>query len=246
MIYSLLFSFLSFALCCLGALLIFFVKKSNDKLEAFLHAFAGGVMVASSIFSLILPASEYCVSLNLKEYLILPICFALAFLAMFLLNLKSGQVGDKINIKTFNLGMTLHNIPEGMCIGFAFASAMHLGTHAAFMSAVMIALGIGIQNIPEGSSVAFPLYSLGYSKKKAFFTALIVGCVEVPACIIAYFLGLEFMFLLPYMLTFAAGLMLVVAVCELIPEAISKNKKIAILSFCIGFLLMTTLDVALG
>ena len=246
MIYSLVFSFLAFVLCCFGAMLIFFIKKSNDKLEAFLHAFAGGVMVASSIFSLILPASEYCVSLNLKEYLILPICFALAFMAMFLLNSKSEDIGTKINIKTFNLGMALHNIPEGMCIGFAFASAIHLGTHTALLSAVMIALGIGIQNIPEGSSVAFPLYSLGYSKKKAFLTALAIGFVEVPAGIIAYYLGLSYLFLLPYMLTFAAGLMLVVAVCELMPEALSKNKKVALLSFCIGFLLMMTLDVALG
>lgn len=246
MIYSIIFSLLAFLFCTLGAMLVFFIKSSNEKLEAFLHAFAGGVMIASSIFSLILPASEYCVELNLKEYLILPICFSLAFLAMFLLNAKSEGVGTKINIKTFNLGMALHNIPEGMCIGFAFASAMHLGTHASFLSAVLIALGIGIQNIPEGSSVSFPLYSLGYSKKKAFFTAVLVGVVEVPAGLIAYFLGLSYMFLLPYMLIFAAGLMLVVAVCELMPEALSKNKNIAILSFCIGFLLMMTLDVALG
>ena len=114
------------------------------------------------------------------------------------------------------------------------------------MSACLIALGIGIQNIPEGSSVAFPLYSLGYSRKKSFATAVLVGAVEIPAGIIAYLLGLNFLFLLPYMLSFASGIMLLVAISELVPEALSKNKKVAIISFCAGFLLMMTLDLALG
>ncbi|MBQ7884738.1 MAG: ZIP family metal transporter [Clostridia bacterium] len=244
--YSLLFSFIAFALCCLGASLIFFVKNSNAKVEAFLHAFAGGVMVASSVFSLILPASEYCTELALKDYIILPICFLCAFGVVFLLNLKGSSKNGQINVTSFNLGMALHNIPEGMCIGFSVASAVHFGTHSALVSAIIIALGIGIQNIPEGSSVAFPLYSLGYSRKKSFATALLIGLVEVPAGIIAYLLGLNFIFLMPYMLCFAAGIMLVVAVCELMPEALAKNKRVAILSFCIGFLLMMTLDVALG
>lgn len=246
MLYAILFLTIAFLLCCFGAVLIFFVKTYNSKVEAFLYSFAGGVMVASGIFSLILPASEYCIELNMKDYIIMPICFLCAFGLVFLLNIKSDSKESKLNVTSFNLGMALHNIPEGMCIGFAFASFSHLGTHSAFMSACLIALGIGIQNIPEGSSVAFPLYSLGYSRKKSFATAVLVGAVEIPAGIIAYLLGLNFLFLLPYMLSFASGIMLLVAISELVPEALSKNKKVAIISFCAGFLLMMTLDLALG
>ena len=186
MIYALIFSFMCFALTSFGASTVFFVKSLNDKLIALLHSFAGGVMVSASIFSLIIPSIDYCDQLDLKSYIILPLCFALAYLVIHLLNLRNKQQENtKINVFTLNLGIALHNIPEGMCIGFAFASASLFGTQVVFMQAVMIAVGIGIQNIPEGSSVSFPLYSMGYSKTKAFLISVLVGFLEVPAGIIA-------------------------------------------------------------
>jgi len=244
MFYAFIFSFICFALSCVGAACVFFVKNVNEKLEAFLYSFAGGVMVASGIFSLIIPAIDYCKDLSLKDFIILPICFLLAFVTQSLINFKERTTG--INISSLTLGIALHNVPEGMCVGFAFASAAYFGTHAAFMSAIMIAIGIGIQNIPEGSATAFPICSIGKTKRKAFLTSMLVGFVEVPAAIIAYLIGLKFVFLLPYMLAFAAGIMINVAVCDLMPEAISKNKKHANLFFFLGFLLMMTLDLALG
>lgn len=143
-------------------------------------------------------------------------------------------------------GIALHNIPEGMCIGFAFASASILGNSASFMSAIMIAIGIGIQNIPEGSAVSFPLYSSGESKFKAFITSTWIGFLEVPAAIIAYLIGLNLVMILPFMLTFSAATMITVACSDLMPEAISNSKKCATISLIIGFILMMLLDLALG
>ena len=133
-----------------------------------------------------------------------------------------------------------------MCVGFAFASASYLGTSASFMSAVLIAIGIGIQNIPEGCATAFPLCSVGKTKRKSFIIASLIGFIEVPAAILAYLIGLNFVFLLPFMLAFASSIMINVAVCELIPEANEKNKNITNIFFFLGFLLMMTLDLALG
>ncbi len=246
MLYAFLFSFMCFILTSFGAFTIFFVKTLNNKLEAFLHAFASGVMVASSIFSLLIPAIDYCKTLELKSFIILPVCFVLAYLAVMILNQITKNDGARINIHTLNIGIALHNIPEGMCVGFAFASASVFGGNVAFMSAIMIAVGIGIQNIPEGSSVSFPLYSYGYSKKRAFLTSVLVGFIEVPSGVIAYLLGLNFVFLLPYMLAFSAGIMISVAICDLMPEATSKHKNLAHASFFVGFILMMFLDLLLN
>lgn len=246
MLYAVIFSFMCFVLTSLGALVVFFVKKLNNKLEAILHSFAGGVMIASSIFSLIIPAINYCVELNLYAWFILPVCFILAGVVIWLLNFMGKTKREsKINVFTLNLGIALHNIPEGMCVGFAFASASIFATSSAFLQAVMIAVGIGIQNIPEGSSVSFPLYSSGYSKIKAFLISSLVGFLEVPAGIIAYLIGLNYVVILPYMLSFSAGIMISVAVLDLLPEAVDKNKPLANICFFVGFLLMMILDLAL-
>ncbi len=245
MIYALIFSTMCFVLTSLGASTIFVIKNLNNKLESFLHSFSAGVMVASSIFSLIIPAITYSENLNIKSYIVLPVCFVIACLSVLLLELKN-KSNSNINVFSLNLGIALHNIPEGMCVGFAFASASILGGSNALMQAIMIAVGIGIQNFPEGSSVAFPMYSLGYSKPKSFLLSALVGFVEIPAAVISYLIGLNYLVLLPFMLSFSAAIMISVSVCDLMPEAISKNKKMAHLSFFLGFVLMMVLDLALG
>lgn len=244
MFYVILFSLVCFSLALLGAGIIFIIKKDSDKIDAFLHAFSSGIMLASSIFSLIISSIEYSETLNIKTYIVLPICFALAWLIFLILNSLS-KTGN-MNMSMLMIGVGLHNIPEGLSVGFAFASATALGTHNALMSAIMIALGIGIQNIPEGSSISFPLYCKGMKKSKSFLSSLSVAFIEVPSAIIAYIVGVKFITILPFMLAFAGASMICVATCELMPEAINKNKKIAILSMFIGFILMMTLGLILG
>lgn len=216
-------------------------------MDSFLHGFASGVMIASSIFSLIIPAINYSSELNLPDYIILPMCFLVFGILYFILELITKQKGNgTINTKMLKTGIALHNIPEGICVGIAFAQASVTQTEASLMSAIIIALGIGIQNIPEGSSVSFPLYSVGYSKKRAFFSSAVVAFVEVPSAIIAYFIGLNFVVVLPYMLSFAAAAMIATAMLDLMPEAISKSRKCALISLFLGFIIMMTLDLALG
>lgn len=242
-----LFSSLCFFLTCLGGAVVFFMNKTSDKLNVFLHAFASGVMIASGIFSLLIPAIDYCEDLNIKDYIVLPICFLLALAMFFLLEIFSkGTQANNINKKMLTIGIMLHNIPEGMCIGFAFATASVLGGHSAFISAIMIAIGIGIQNIPEGTAVSFPLYSTGASKTKAFFKSAIVGVVEVPAAIIAYLVGTKLMMLLPFMLAFSSAIMIGVACVDLMPEAVKTSKVWSISCMFAGFILMMFLDLALG
>ena len=247
MLYAFLFSGLCLVLTCIGGAVVFFVKKSNQKVNAFLHSFASGVMIASGVFSLIIPSIEYCIELNMRDYIVLPICFALAGTMIFCLEFFSNDEGeDTINKKMLTFGIMLHNIPEGMCVGFAFASASILGTTSAFMSAVMIAIGIGIQNIPEGSAVSFPLYSSGTSKAKSFFTSMWVGFVEVPSAIIACLVGSWLSTILPFMLAFSGATMIAVACIDLMPEAVKISKKWALVCMFIGFILMMLLDLALG
>ena len=245
-IYAFLFSALCFVLSCLGASIVFFFKKNSKKVDIFLHSFAAGVMIASGIFSLIIPAIDYCKELGLIDYIVLPTCFIIAMIMLYFLDLFSKEEAGKINKKILSIGIMLHNIPEGMCIGFAFASAMYLGTQNAFMSAIMIAVGIGIQNIPEGSAVSFPLYSSGISKKKSFFISALVAIVEIPSALIAFAVGSNLISILPFMLAFSGATMIAVACADLMPESVSINKRWSIVFLFLGFVVMMFLDLALG
>ena len=247
MLFAFLFAMLCFFLTCLGGSIVFFVKKNNEKINAFLHSFASGVMIASGIFSLIIPAISYCNDLNVLDYIILPVCFIFAGMVIYVLECFSKKTSEQnINTETVLIGIMLHNIPEGMCVGFAFSTAVVLGTGAAFASAVMIAIGIGIQNIPEGSAVSFPLYSVGKSKAKAFFSSVKVASVEVPSAIVAYLVGTNLTILLPFMLAFSGAIMIAVPCLDLMPEAVKISKKMSIVCFFAGFIIMMLLDLALS
>ena len=247
MLYVFLFALLCFLCACIGASIVFFVKKGSNKMEAFLHAFASGVMIASSIFSLIIPAIRYAKELSLNIAIILPICFVIVGVLFLLLDFAAkNKSKNQVNIPMIMLGVGLHNIPEGICIGVAFASWVTIGSYASFMSAIMIAVGIAIQNIPEGSSISFPLYCKGMSKFKSFLCSAGVASIEVVSCIIAFFVGSNNVVILPFMLSFAGAVMLVVAICDLMPEASQRHKIWAFVSFILGFVLMMTLSLALG
>lgn len=246
MFYAFIFSFMCFILTTSGAVSVFFVNKNKQNLKSKLYALSSGIMLASSIFSLIIPAVEYCDLLKLNQIIVLPLCLIFAFIFVYFLNKIEKFNDQKINVLSLGVGMGLHNVAEGMCVGFAFASWALLGTSESFMSAIMIAVGIGIQNMPEGSAMALPLNSYGYTKTKSFLISLLVAFVEVPAGVLAYVIGLNCIVILPYMLMFSACIMIFSVVCDLMPEALSLNKKTPIVYFFLGFLIMMFLDISLG
>ena len=150
--------------------------------------------------------------------------------------------GDERTALLF-LAVTLHNIPEGMAVGVAFAVA---GGEHAVLSAFLLALGIGIQNFPEGLCVAFPLRAKGLSARKSFFLSALSGSVEIPACLLGALAAAGIGGLLPWALAFSAGAMVAVVCSELIPECFSQNKTLSSFGLVAGFCLMMILDVALG
>ncbi len=235
----------------IGAAFVIFFKNTNKNLLDSMLGISAGVMIASSFFSLLNPAIEMSINLNLKVYLVITIGFLLGGLLLY--------IGDKIFDKVSNAGkeskrslmlmssITLHNIPEGMAVGVAFGSLAYNLEGATFISACALAIGIGIQNLPEGASVSLPLRMSGMSRKKSFFLGQISGIVEPISGVIGALLVLRVRILLPYLLAFAAGAMIYVVVEELIPESqMNKNKSLMAIFTLIGFTIMMLLDVCLG
>lgn len=154
---------------------------------------------------------------------------------------RSARMSEKGDRKSRLLyaAVTLHNIPEGMAVGVAFAGG-------GFLPALMLALGIGVQNVPEGLCVACPLRARGMSRKKSFFLSSLSGAVEIPAAVLGAVAATFISSLMPWALAFAAGAMVAVTAAELIPESFSENKPLALIGLMLGFALMMFLDTALG
>lgn len=236
----------------LGSLLIIFFKKSNKLLMDIMLSIASGVMIAASIFSLILPAIEMAEKLKMCIVLII----TLGLLTGGLIILITNKTFDKLSCNkdskfkrclTLVLSITMHNIPEGLAIGVAFGSIIYGLDGVTVLSAWLLAIGIGIQNFPEGAAVSFPLVREGMSKKKAFFYGQISGIVEPISSVIGALIVMKVRYLLPFLLSFAAGAMLYVVILELIPES-QKNKYHNLIAFffIIGFSIMMILDISLG
>ena len=238
----------------LGASLVFMFKKVNKNVMDSMLGFAAGVMIAASFFSLISPAILMAESLNMIPWLIV----TLGFLAGGLLLFIGDKIYDKYNSKIKKndnfkrslmlvFSITLHNIPEGLAVGFAFGSLKYGIEGATLAAACLLALGIGIQNFPEGTAVSVPLRREGLSRKKAFLYGQLSGIVEPISGVIGALLVLKIRHLLPFLLSFAAGAMIYVVVQELIPESqTNKKKDLMALFTLIGFSIMMILDVALG
>ena len=228
----------------LGAALVFFMKnKISINKEKMLLSFAAGIMVAASVWSLLIPSIEM---VNNGKFSFLPaaIGFSIGILFLSLINIKSTSTeNNKLSKMIF--AITLHNIPEGMAVGVCFAGAMVDNTGIALSSALILALGIAIQNIPEGAIISLPLKSNGYSKGKSFICGTLSGIVEPIFGLITIMLTGVIVPLLPYFLSFAAGAMIFVVVDELIPDS-RENYKFATIFFSIGFLIMMILDVYFG
>lgn len=243
----------------LGAAMVFFMKNSmNKKLEKILLGFASGVMIAASVWSLIIPSINMATEQGKIAWLPAAVGFLLGILFLLVLDsviphlhLNSSEPeGIKAKLKKTTMmvfAVTLHNIPEGMAVGVAFAGAMTQNTGITIAGALALAIGIAIQNFPEGAIISMPLKSEGMSKGKAFMLGVLSGVVEPIGALITIFLTNLVVPVLPYLLSFAAGAMIYVVVEELIPEAQDgEHSNLATVGVAIGFVIMMILDVALG
>ncbi|MDD2208042.1 MAG: ZIP family metal transporter [Bacilli bacterium] len=246
-IQTLLASLLTFFITAIGSAMVFLFKSINkDKMDKLL-SISAGIMLASTMFSLINPALSYSNNLNLNSWFLCSLGIFSGGLLLYL--------GDKFYQKTKKtdrmnmviLSITMHNFPEGMAIGVAFGSAIYGMPGATVMGALALALGIGIQNFPEGCAISFPLYRKGYTKLKSFLIGAATAAVEPVGALLGLFLAIKFQFILPFLLSFAAGAMLYVIVVELIPESMTNEKKDQMaLLLIIGFIIMMILDISLG
>lgn len=244
----------------LGAAMVFLLRgKMSDLLRKLLLGFASGVMVAASIWSLLIPSLEMGNEAGGITWLPAAVGFVLGILFLLLLDtlIPHLHIGtDKPEGMTRNcqwkrttmlsVAVTLHNIPEGMAVGVILASAMAEGAAIPMSAAWALAIGIAIQNFPEGAILSMPLHSEGMSKGKSFLIGALSGIVEPIASILTILLIGFISPALPYLLAFAAGAMMYVVVEELIPEAQAEpHSNIPTLGFTVGFVLMMILDSAL-
>ena len=243
----------------LGAACVFFMKNGLNRLvQKALLGFASGVMVAASVWSLLIPSID--MSEGMGKFAFLPAAIGFIFGILFLLLMdkiiphlhmnEDKPEGLPSHLKKTTmlvLAVTLHNIPEGMAVGVVFAGFLMGSGNITLTGALALAIGIAIQNFPEGAIISLPLRSEGTGKGKAFLYGVLSGIVEPIAAIITIAAASIVIPILPYLLSFAAGAMIYVVIEELLPEASTgSHSNIATIWFSVGFLLMMILDVALG
>ncbi|MCR4788187.1 MAG: ZIP family metal transporter [Lachnospiraceae bacterium] len=243
----------------LGSACVFFMKKKLDPaVQRALTGFAAGVMVAASIWSLIIPAMEQAKDMGRLSFLPAVIGFWLGILFLLLLdsviphlhmNAEKAE-GPRSKLKKTTmmvLAVTLHNIPEGMAVGVVYAGFISGNATITYGGALALAIGIAIQNFPEGAIISMPLCAEGTGKGRAFYYGVLSGAVEPVAAVLTILAAGFIVPAMPYLLCFAAGAMMYVVVEELIPEmSAGEHSNIGVLMFSAGFTLMMALDVALG
>ncbi|WP_294463948.1 ZIP family metal transporter [uncultured Anaerofustis sp.] len=242
----------------LGAAMVYLMRGDiKASVQKALLGFAAGVMIAASVWSLLIPSMDMSADMNKLAFIPAAVGFALGII--FLLSLDKiiphmhldnevEGVSSKLKKTTMLiLAVTLHNIPEGMAVGVVFAGFMTGNTDITFLGALSLSIGIAIQNFPEGAIISMPLKNEGISKTKSFIYGTLSGIVEPIAAFLTILLSSVIIPFLPYLLSFAAGAMIYVVVEELIPEASEgEHSNIATIGFAVGFLIMMILDVALG
>ena len=243
----------------LGAAMVFFMKeKIAPKLEKALLGFASGVMIAASVWSLLIPSIDMTEAQGGIAWVPAVVGFLLGIAFLLLLDTliphlhlnsdKPEGVHTKISKTLMMLfAITLHNIPEGMAVGVTIAGALAGNAGITITGAFALSLGIAIQNFPEGAIISMPLRAEGESKDKTFLGGVLSGVVEPIGAVLTLLAAQLVIPALPYLLSFAAGAMLYVVVEELIPEmSQGKHSNIGTIFFAVGFSVMMTLDVALG
>lgn len=243
----------------LGAAMVFLMRNEmNARLEKALLGFAAGVMIAASVWSLLIPSIDMAAEQGVIPWVPALVGFLLGIVFLLLIDtltphlhlasdkpegVKSGFSKTTMML----LAVTIHNIPEGMAVGVAFAGAVMGNTGITMAGALALAVGIAIQNFPEGAIISLPLRSEGNKRGKSFALGVLSGAVEPVGAILAIALASIVTPILPYMLAFAAGAMIYVVVEELIPEmSQGEHSDVGTIFFAVGFSVMMMLDVALG
>lgn len=245
----------------LGAGCVFLMKNNfSERVQKALSGFAGGVMVAASVWSLLIPAMNMAEEAGGGRLSFVPAVVGFLLGIFFLLILdkiiphihmtEDSVEGPHVALAKSTmmlLAVTLHNIPEGMAVGVVFAGMLANNETISLLGAFSLAIGIAIQNFPEGAIISMPVCAAGLGKKKAFLYGALTGVVEPLGAILTIALSRYLLPVMPYLLAFAAGAMIYVVVEELIPEsAQGEHSNIGTIGFAVGFALMMALDVALG
>lgn len=244
----------------LGAAMVFFLRgEMNTKLQKALLGFASGVMIAASVWSLLIPSIEMAESNGTIAWVPASVGFILGMGFLLLLDTviphlhvgsdcPEGKNCSKVSRSAMLIfAVTLHNLPEGMAVGVVFAGMLSGSQTITVAGAVALSVGIAIQNFPEGAIISMPLVGSGMTKKRSFLYGFLSGVVEPAGALLTLLLTSFITPVLPYILSFAAGSMIYVVVEELIPESQSgDHSNIATIGVALGFSLMLILDVALG
>lgn len=242
-----------------GAACVFLIRdRIPERLHKALTGFAAGVMVAASVWSLLIPSMEMTGRDGIMSVLPDVVGFALgmAFLLLLDVIVPHEHIEDGMNEGPRNhlsktsklvLAVTLHNVPEGMAVGVALAAALEQNAYLSMAGALALSVGMAIQNFPEGAIVSMPLRAAGNKRAKAFGLGALSGFVEPVAALLTVILASYIMPILPYLLSFAAGAMMFVVVEELIPDTQQgQHSNFGTIGFTVGFILMMVLDVVLG
>ena len=248
-----------FAGTALGSAMVFFMRQEmNQKVQKLLLGFASGVMIAASVWSLLIPSIDMAEQEGGTAWIPAATGFLLGMGFLLLLDTVTPHLhfteekpeGVPSHLKKTTmlvLAVTLHNIPEGMAVGVTFAGVLAESAMITMAGAFALSIGIAIQNFPEGAIISMPLKEQGNSKGKSFVYGVLSGIVEPISAMITILLTGMILPLLPYLLAFAAGAMIYVVVEELIPEAqVGEHSNISTIGVAAGFVLMMILDVALG
>ena len=243
---------------CLGSSCVFFMRgEMNPKLKKGLTAFAAGIMVSASFFSLIVPAIRESESMGRLAFVPAVIGFLIGMLFLLALDIliphihnDKSEEGVKSGLKNTTkmfLAVALHNLPEGMTVGVIFAGWLYGNASITLMGALVMSIGIALQNFPEGAIVSMPLRAEGMPRAKTFLYGVLSGVIEPIGALLTIFAASVFLPVLPYLLAFAAGAMFYVVVEELIPETSKgEHTNISTICFAVGFVVMMALDVGLG
>jgi len=250
----------TFLMTTLGAAMVFVFRRTmSGRVQKVFLGFAAGVMIAASVWSLLIPAIEEAEACGQVGWIPAAGGFILGIVFLYGLdrliphlhpgtNKTEGVSSSMKRTSLLVMAVTLHNIPEGMAVGLSFAlAAQHGGESAAYASAIALALGIGIQNFPEGAAISLPLRQEGVGLGRSFFLGSMSGIVEPIFGVLTVLIAALITPYMPWLLSFAAGAMMYVVVEELIPEAhLGEHSNIGTLGVMCGFLIMMILDVALG
>lgn len=233
-----------FAMTTLGAAIVFFFKRDiSQKINGIFLGFSAGIMIAASVWSMLIPA----IGQGEGKFAFVPAAagFLLGCAFLYLLG-KFFPVGRDGRAAKLFFAVVVHNVPEGLAVGFAFGAAAVAGTSGAFVAALGLAIGIGIQNLPEGAAISLPMKARTGSRGKAFFLGSMSGAVEPVFAVAGYFLASALSVIQPWLLGFAAGAMIFVVAEDMMPEAAEKYPALAAWGMAVGFALMMILDVTLG